>query len=236
MRANVAAGLLTALLSLAFGRSSWAAADAERELNTDEITRWLDSPATEPAADRPTPAPDEAPPPAPRRSGVFIESGVGAAIPIGPLEHVTPISPRFHVQLGYEPFRFLGVFAEGDLHFSTTAYASTPPPARAFQLFGFGGGLRAKVQFVPSFGGFLEGSAGVARVSDNVLEVYGFRHSTEWSLYYGGRLGLDWYPANPHLAVTLHGGARSYAQGFERERSTETALAVLAGLALRYTF
>lgn len=235
MRAKFAAWFI-ALGPALVTSSALAANDDERSLSADEIGRWLDRPSVEPTTDQPTPAPDEAPPAAPRRHGVLLEAGIGAVAHMGPLEHVTPVSPRFHLQLGYEPLSFLAVFAEADLAFSSTAYARNPPPPRSYELYGFGGGLRATAHFVRRFGGYLEASAGVARVSDDVLEVYGFRHSTEFSLYFGGQAGLEWYPTNPHLAVALHGGVRSYDQGLGQERSDQIALAVLSGLSLRYTF
>ncbi len=236
VRAKLASLVLVAWLPLQPSNAAAATPEAERALSSDEITRWLDRPTTESTEDRPSPAADEAPPAPPRHHGFVIETGVGALAHLGPLEHVTPLSPRFHVQVGYEPFKFLTVFGEGDLTFSTTSYARRPPPPRSYGLYGFGAGLRLTLAFIDRLGGYLEGSAGMARASEDVLEVYGFRHSTEFSLYFGGRLGLEWYPVNPHLAVGLWFGARSYAQGFERERSDQMPLALMSGLSLRYTF
>jgi hypothetical protein len=228
---------LVVLSACAGARAAQAAeAPAERPLTTGEIEEWLERPSTAPPIDEATPGPEEAPPPSPRRHGVTLESSVGAAMHLGPLSHITPTSPWFHLKLGFEPWRWLMVFAETDLGFSTTSYAHPPPPARTYRMYGFGGGLRGTVAFSDRFGAYLEGSAGLAEASSDVLQVYGYLHSTEWSPYFGGQLGLDWYPMNPHLAVSVHGGVRSYQAGLRRERSNELALLALSGLALRYTF
>lgn len=183
-----------------------------------------------------TPGPEEAPPPPPRRHGLNVETGVGLLTHVGALAHVSPTSPWFHLQVGYEPFRWLMVFAEGDLVFSNTSYAAQPPPPRTYRLYGFGPGLRFSLPFSERFGGYLEGSAGMARVSDDLLAIYGYEQATTWNLYFGGRLGIEWFAPNPHLSVALSGGARMYQQGLRRERSNEPPLAILGNLGIRYTF
>jgi hypothetical protein len=232
-----APALLLPLLTLAGTRAAQGAeTPAERRLTTGEIEQWLDQPSGAVPADSATPGPEEAPPPPPHRHGVTIESSIGALTYLGPLQHITPTSPWFHLKLGFEPWRWLLVFAETDQVFSTTSYAHPPPPPRTYRMYGFGGGLRFTVKFIERLGGYVEGSGGIAEASTDVLEVYGYTHATEWSPYFGGRLGLEWYPVNPHLAVSAHGGVRSYQAGLKREQSQELALAVLGGLALRYTF
>lgn len=232
-----ALAVLMLLPPLGWVRAAQAAdAPAERRLTTDEIEKWLDQPSGVVPADSATPGPDEVPPPPPRRQGLTVESSIGALTHLGPLQHITPTSPWFHLKVGFEPWRWLMAFAETDLVFSNTSYAYRPPPPRTYRMYGFGGGLRFTVNFVERLGGYLEGSGGIAEASTDVLEVYGYSQATEWSPYFGGRLGLEWYPVNPHLAVSVHGGARSYQAGLSRQHSQERALAVLGGLALRYTF
>jgi len=213
-----------------------AAERPERALSTPEIESWLDAPS---GADGQADAEDDAadaPPPAPRHQGVTVESSLGALGHLGPLKNVTPVSPWFHLKVGFEPFRFLLVFAETDLIFSNTSYARRPPSPRTYRLYGFGAGLRFTLQPLERLGTYLEASLGGARVSEDVLSAYGYRDATELQPYFGARLGAEWYPVNPHLAVGVHGGARTYGQGLERERSTETALCWLGGVSLRYTF
>ena len=238
--ADIVRGLSALLIALpvllAASRALAEEPPAERTLTTNEIEAWLDRPSAAPPVDSDTPGPEEAPPTPPRKHGVIVETGVGAMSHLGPLSHITPTSPWFHLKVGFEPFRWLLAFAETDLTFSNTSYAHPPPPARTYRLFGFGGGVRGTLAFGERFGAYLEGSGGLSEVSADVLEVYGYQHATKWSPYFGGQLGLDWYPVNPHLAVTLHGGVRSYQAGLRRERSNELALLALGGLALRYTF
>lgn len=232
-----ALALLIVLPALAGARRAHAEEPpAERALTTNEIEAWLDRSSSAPPVDNATPGPEEAPPPPPRKHGVTVESSVGAMSHLGPLSHITPTSPWFHLKVGFEPWRWLLAFAETDLTFSNTSYAHPPPPARTYRLYGFGGGVRGTLAFSERFGAYVEGSGGLAETSADVLEIYGYRKATKWSPYFGGQLGLDWYPVNPHLALSLHGGVRSYQSGLRRERSNEMALLALGGLALRYTF
>lgn len=232
-----ALALFIVLSALARARAAQAAEPpAERPLTTNEIEAWLEQPSGAPVVDEATPGPEEAPPPPPRRYGLTVESGVGAMSHLGPLSHITPTSPWFHLKVGFEPWRWLLLFAEADLSFSNTSYAHRPPPARTYRTYGFGGGVRGTLGLSERFGGYLEASAGIAEVSSDVLEVYGYLQATKWKPYFGGQLGLDWYPVNPHFAVSVHCGVRSYQAGLRRERSSERALLALGGVALRYTF
>jgi hypothetical protein len=229
--------LLTAIATLTRAASSAAAEEpTERQLTPDEINTWLERPSGAETADSSAETFLEAPPPPPRSQGLVVESGLGGLGHLGALAHVTPLSPWFHLKAGYEPLRCLLTFAETDLVFSNTSYARSPPPPRTYRLYGFGAGLRFSLPFGDRFGAYLEGSAGLAAVTGDVLEIYGYRQANELNAYFGGRLGAEWYPLNPHLALGVHVGMRSYNQGLRRQRSSETALAVLSGAALRYTF
>ncbi|MFZ5895352.1 MAG: hypothetical protein ACOY0T_30130 [Myxococcota bacterium] len=234
---RTALAVLLALPLLSGTSAAWAAeTNAERTISAEEVEAWLAKPSGAPNVDTLTPGPEEAPPPPPRRHGLNVETGVGLLTHVGALAHVSPTSPWFHLQVGYEPFRWLMVFAEGDLVFSNTSYAAQPPPPRTYRLYGFGPGLRFSLPFSERFGGYLEGSAGMARVSDDLLAIYGYEQATTWNLYFGGRLGIEWFAPNPHLSVALSGGARMYQQGLRRERSNEPPLAILGNLGIRYTF
>jgi hypothetical protein len=148
MRAGV---WVTALTSISLGLTTAAhAADAdesrERQLTTDEIERWLDAPPGTPASDGGPVDPLDAPPPAPRRHGLVLETGLGAVGHIGPLKNIVPVAPRFEIRLGVEPLDWLMIFAEGDLVVASTSYASHPPPPRAYAHYGFGGGPRFTIE------------------------------------------------------------------------------------------
>jgi hypothetical protein len=235
VRFAIGCALASALL---FAGSLAQAADAEgeRALSPEEVEAWLARPSGEPSADTWSASADEAPPPPPRRHGLSVETAVGVLSHLGPLAHVSPTSPWFHLQVGYEPFRWLMVFGEGDLVFSNTSYAAQPPPPRTYRLYGFGPGLRFSLPFSERFGGYLEGSAGLSRVSDDLLAIYGYSHAASWEFYVGGRIGLEWFAPNPHLAVAVSAGTRVYQAGLQRERSDEMALALLGNLGIRYTF
>jgi hypothetical protein len=206
-------------------------------MTQQEIEAWLDARAVSGTRDvGKVDEPPEAPPPPPRRKGVVLESSIGVLGHLGPMKNVSPTAPWFHIQLGYEPFKWLMVFAESDIAFSDTSYANPPPDPRAYVLYGFGGGLRFTLKPTDRVGVYLQGSIGAARVSEDVLGVYGYEDADTLNPYFGAQLGVEWYQVNPRYAIAMHGGIRDYPDGFARERSTESPLAWIGGLAIRYTF
>ncbi len=237
MRAGV---WVTALLlgSLGFASTAHAAEESrERKLTTDEIERWLDAPPGTPASDGGPVDPLDAPPPAPRRHGLVLETGIGAVGHIGPLKHIVPVAPRFEIRVGVEPLDWLMIFGEGDLVVASTSYASHPPPPRAYTHYGFGGGLRFTIELTERLGVLAQGSVGASRVSEqNVLSIYGFPDADEWNLHLGGGLGVEWYQVNSHLALAAHAGVRSYGNGLSRDGSSDPPLAWLANTEIRYAF
>jgi hypothetical protein len=209
--------------------------DTRRQMTQQEIEQWLASEPDEPKDVGSVDEPEEAPPPPPPKTGFVAESSVGAMGHLGPLKNVSPVSPWFHLQFGYEPLKFLMVYAETDLVFSNTSYANPPPEPRSYALYGFGGGLRFTVKPTDYFGIYLTGSAGIARINEDVLFVYGYENADRWNLYFGGELGLEWYQINPHMALALHGGVRNYDAGLGRVNG-QTSLAWISGVSLRYVF
>lgn len=236
MMSRSALKLAAALPVLAWASTAVAAEESsERPLSPEEVEAWLDARALPTSSDTGTTEP-EVPPPPPRKHGLVVETSIGALGHTGPLKHVSPTSPWFVVRLGYEPLRWLMVFAESDVAFSNTSYASPPPEPRSYWLYGFGGGLRATVSLGDRFGVFLQGSVGGARVSEeNVLSIYGYENADELSPYFSGLLGFEWYQINPHMGLALHGGARFY-RGLDRERASSSPVAWVGALALRYAF
>jgi len=215
-----------------------AALEPERRtLRPDEIEGWLERPSGDrtPLDEGPGGA-GEAPPPPPRHHGVFVESGISASGHLGTLKNVSPVAPTFALKVGIEPLDFALIFLEGELTIANTGYARTPPPPRTYHLYNLGAGARFTVAFGTSIGAFAEGSLGFSRVSEDVLGVYGYLDAHEFNPYFGGRLGVEWYPTNPHLALGLAGGVRSYAAGLTRDRSSEPALAWSFGPQISYRF
>jgi hypothetical protein len=230
-------GISVLAIILCSAAPAYAETEPERrQLTPREIESWLEAPSGPKTQEDASEDDAEAPPPPPRRHGLTVESGIGALGHLGPLKNISPVSPWFHLKIGFEPFPWLLAFGETDLVFSSTEYAHPPPEPRTYRLYGGGGGLRVTIRVGERLGVYGEGSAGLARVSEDVLEVYGYRSAADFHPYFGGRLGLEWYPVNPHLAIGVFGGLRSYASGLARERSTESALCWLSGVGLRYTF
>ena len=214
-----------------------SSAAKERAISTDEVVSWLDSNSETPALAADQGAAEElVPPPAPRHRGFVVESSVGAFGQIGEMKHTSPIAPWFHLQVGYEPLRFLMVFVEGDLVLSDTSYAAPPPPPRTYALWGFGGGLRGTVKASERVGLYLQASVGGAQVTNDVLTIYGYQDADKLNLYLAAELGAEWYQISPHWAMTVHGGVRDYIGTFKREFSNLPPLAWVSGLGLRYTF
>ncbi len=232
MRALLA-GVTTLLLNSAPLHAAEQA--SSRALSPGEVESWLDADG-HPNVDRSSADEEFAPPPPPRHRGFVVESSLGAFGQLGAMKNVSPVAPWFHVQLGYEPLRFLMAFAEGDLMLSNTSYAHPPPGPRTYALFGVGAGLRATVKPTDRVGLYLQGSVGGAEVNDDVLGIYGYPNADRLNLYFAGELGVEWYQVSPHLALALHGGVRDYTATFKRDLSNQPPLAWVSGASIRYTF
>ncbi len=214
-----------------------AESPAAQPLTEQEVEAWLNARAVPGSRDvsRVEPVP-EAPPLPPRYRGFAIEGSVGAFGHVNAMKNISPVAPWFHLKLGYEFTDWLMVFASGDIAIANTSYAAPPPAPRSYVYYGFSGGLRLGLKLSQLFGGFVQGELGAGRASEDILEAYGFTDADNLSPFFGGGLGLEWYPVNPHYTVVAHGGVRYYAEGFERRLSSEPPLAWISGVALRYTF
>lgn len=226
-----------ALLLASAGALAAETPPRERQLTPEEIDAWLDSRAM-PKSQTDSSGDDDldAPPPPPRNKGFVLESSVGVFGQVGHLKRISPIAPWFGLRLGYEPLRWLMVFAEADLFVANTAYAHPPPTPRSYAFFSFGGGVRLTLKPTDWVGVYLQGSLGAGRSTEDVLEIYGYPHADELGMYQGAELGVEWYQVNPHLALALHGGVRNYPRTLKRERDSQPPLGWLSGAALRYTF
>jgi len=186
-----------------------------------------------PKPEKPTAGEFNVPPPPPRKKGFVVESQVGVMGFIGELNNVSPPASRFSVQFGFEPLRWLMVFAEGDLGFTSTRYS---PPSRGYALYGFGGGARLTTPiFGDHFAFYGQGDVGLMRTSTDVLHTYGFHDAENFNIYFGGLVGFEWYQVNPHYALVISGGVRN-TPGLKRAVTGDHALAVLGSAGLRYTF
>jgi hypothetical protein len=232
------AALLSSLSALLPSQVASAASEPrERAISTDEVVSWLDSKGDAPGlADQGMNEEELSPVPPPRHRGFVVESSIGALGQLGEMKHTSPVAPWFHLQVGYEPLRFLMVFAEGDLVLSNTSYAPPPPPERTYALWGFGAGVRGTVKASERVGLYLQASLGAAQVTDDVLSTYGYQNADQLNLYLAAEVGVEWYQVSPHWALAVHGGVRDYTATFKREFSDKPPLAWVSGLGLRYTF
>ena len=225
----VVSGLALALSAAAEGQ----AAEAETQLTLEQVEALL---AQEPG--QVEPGRDDAdllpPPLPPRHRGLVVEGSLGALGHMGEMRNVSPTAPWFRLQVGYEPLDWLMVFAEADVSLANTRYASRPPAPRTYALFGFGAGARATWSAFRSVSFYLQGDAGLASLSADVLSTYGYLESSELRPYFGGAVGIEWYQVSPHYALAIFGGVRDYAQTFERVGGERPPLVWLSGLALRY--
>lgn len=187
-------------------------------------------------ADTPEPPP-EAPPAPPYKATVVVDSSLGALVFLGKFGKTAPTAPWLHTQIGYEIWKWLMVFGEGELAFTDTSGSQDPPKTRAFPIFGFGGGGRLTVRFTDRFGVYVQGSVGAmkADIRTNALGIIGYRDAESLGLYFGGRLGLEWYQIDRHFALGITSGLRE-ATGFKRTVGTDSPLAFDAGASIRYAF
>jgi hypothetical protein len=182
-------------------------------------------------------APPEAPPPPPRRKGLVLESGLGGLQFLGQFKHVSPLAPWAYTQLGFELFRWLMVYGYGELSFTDTSEAADETHARAFPMFGFGGGVRFTIHVTQRVALFAQGEAGAiqADVPRGALGILGYKSAESLGAAFGGRVGVEWYQVDRHMALGLGVGVRDLL-GFQKSSGGDTPLALDATAALRYTF
>ncbi|HVH42853.1 MAG TPA: hypothetical protein VM925_10940 [Labilithrix sp.] len=237
MRARACASISTALLLAAqvvhadepAPSDTQAPAAAQVDLTKDTKA---------PAADDVNAPPPEAPPAAPYKKTLVLDSSIGAIGFLGEFGKVAPPGPWMHVQLGYELLQWLMVYGEGELAFTDTSNKLDPPNTRAFAMFGFGGGARFTIRFTDRFGIYAQGGLGMlkADVPTNALGILGFRDAESLDVYLGARLGVEWFQIDRHFALGVNAGIRT-AQGFAKiGAGTDTPLALDGGLSLRYAF
>jgi hypothetical protein len=182
-------------------------------------------------------APPEAPPPLPRKKGLVLETRLGALAFLGKFNTVAPPGPWIQTQLGYEFFKWLMVYGYGELAFTGTSNEANETAEIYFPVYGFGGGLRFTVHVTDRVALFLQGNAGAmsAIVPRDSLAFIGFGNAETLGFATGGRLGVEWYQIDRHMALSLGVGLRD-AFNFKIEFGSDVPLMLDAGAALRYTF
>lgn len=181
-------------------------------------------------------APPEAPPPLPHKKGLVLETSLGALGFSGQFRHVAPTAFWLHAQLGYEFLSWLMAFGETELAYTDTSVAQDPSKAHSFPIFGFGGGVRATIHVSERVGIFGQVGIGAMRadVPKQALTILGYRDAESYNPYFGGRLGVEWYQVDRHMAIGALGGLRD-AQGFSKI-TKDTPLMWDGAVTLRYTF
>jgi hypothetical protein len=183
-------------------------------------------------------APPDAPPARPRKKGLVLESTAGVLGFAGAFRHVAPAGYWMHMQLGYELVRWLMVFADGELSFTDTGVSQDPTHLIAFPIYGFGAGLRATAHVTERLGLFVQGQGGelTAYVPQGALADLGYRNAESLDAEFCGRVGVEWYQVDRHLALTAQAGARD-ALGFAKVvGGSDLPLMWDGAVGLRYTF
>lgn len=214
-----------------------APADGAAGLTQEQVEAYLDSHALpkSPGLTGDSGAFAEVPPPPPRHRGLVIEASPGVFFPMGSMRHIAPPSPWLQFDVGYELANWFMLLAHADLTIADTSYAAEPPPPRTYAQYGFGVGGRFQYQFTDYFAAHVQVELGLTDVTEDVLAVYGFDEADELSMFFGGRLGIEWLQVNPHTALVLHGTIRDYPS-LERINDSDAPLALIGALALRYAF
>ncbi len=238
--------ILVLMLALSVPASRRAFADeppppraSAAELSPDTSIDIATAPP-EPTAVSP-PAPGElaeAPPMRPRHKGLVACTSLGVLGFAGEFRHVAPPGPWLDATLGYELLGWLMIFAEGELAFTTTSESEDSSHAKAFPIWGFGGGLRATVHATDRVAFYGQAGAGAltALVPHDALAILGYRSAETPSPQVSARVGIEWYQVDRHMALTASVGGR-LATGFSRIlTSNDTPLMWDTAAGLRYAF
>jgi hypothetical protein len=190
-----------------------------------------------PEQDAATKAFAEAPPPRPRRKGLVVESSLGVLGFAGQFGHVAPPAFLMRAQVGYEVTDWLMFFGEGELAFTGTNEAEDEAQAFSFPIWGFGAGARATFHASERVAFFVQGQldAMAADVPHDTLTILGFRNAESLNASFGGRVGIEWYQIDRHLALSVEGGARD-ATGFAMVTANDFPLMWDTALGIRYVF
>jgi hypothetical protein len=160
--------------------------------------------------------------------GFYSEAGIGAAGYLGAARGYSAIGPSFAVRIGYDLFSWLSI---GIQVAASSHEATVPPPPESewYQLYrGFGdgrlGGRIGRIAF------FVEGGAGAAYISSNVLQKVGVLDPGErFSIAFTAGGGIEYQLENRHYAFGLAADWWLLPQ-FDAEQGVESRFY------LRYTY
>ncbi len=164
----------------------------------------------------------------PASTGWYAEGGLGAVAFLPTVNDDAKVGPTLEVRVGRDLFSWLGV----GIHLAASSHEATvppPPEGEWFQLYRGGADVRIGGRF-DRLAVFLEGGAGAALISSNVLGKVGVTEPGEqFSIAFTAGAGLEYQLENRHYAIGLAGDAFLLPQ-FDAIRAVSTRLF------LRYTY
>jgi hypothetical protein len=164
----------------------------------------------------------------PASTGYFAEVGLGATAYVGSAADYSSVGPTMVLRLGRDLFSWLsvGAYLGGSTHEATVP---PPPEGEYYQLYRGGGDARLGGRF-DRLAVFVEGGAGVAMISTNVLgKVMITEPGERFSLTFHGGAGAEYQIENRHYAfgVAIDGWLLT---------QFDAATALEGRLYLRYTY
>lgn len=208
-----------------------------------KLESWLDSDSSENSNSRNSSVAQKegsgenvsgAPLRAPPQHGWVLEAGLGAIGHIGSMSQVSPTAPLLRAQLGYEICNWLMASIHSDMSLTDTRYASRNFESRPYALVSGGVGLRLGWRAFSSVGFTLQADGGLGKITEDVLDTYGYRNAARFRPHYSGIFAVEWYQVSPRHALRFFGGSRSYRRTFRRVQGDPSAWAWLGGVAVRY--
>lgn len=163
--------------------------------------------------------------------GFFVEAQLGASTFVGDARSVSHPGPRLGIAFGYELTRWFALLlaVDGSMHQTR----NRPPPAHtSYELVQGTLGARFSIPFSAQLALWLQGQAGVAWSSGDVLRALGFRDAFKPGLAYGGELGFDYHLHARHHSLGLLAGARMLPS----LAKDDLTLALYGSAYLRYVF
>lgn len=164
----------------------------------------------------------------PASTGYFAEVGLGATAYVGSTSSYSSVGPTMVLRVGRDLFSWLSVagYLGASIHEATVP---PPPEGEYYQLYRGGGDARLGGRF-ERLAIFVEGGAGVAMISTNVLGTVMVTEPGErFSLALHGGAGAEYQIENRHYAFGLAVDGWMLTQ-------FDAATAVEARLYLRYTY
>lgn len=136
----------------------------------------------------------------PASSGWFAEGGFGVVGFLPSASKSAQLGPAIDIRVGHDLFSWLsiGIFAAASSHEATVP---PPPEGEWFQLYRGGGDVRIGGLF-NKLGAFVEGGAGIAMISSNVLgKVMITDPGERFSIQFHAGAGVEYQLENRHYGV-----------------------------------